>query len=386
MEKIKIAYFHHVTDISGGEIMLVELLRNLNKEIFEPIVILPDRGELYQRIRELGIETIAINFRPLRKKNPLPFFQTIIELYRIIKMETKVDIISPDTYNLNRYTVIVSKLAGIPCICHVNLVVQAREVISNFLLKWVDIIIPASRAVANSLVNYGIPESKIHTIHPSIDVAKFRREPDIGKSLRREFSIKDSDYLVGIVGMIHPQKGHHILIDAIDRVNKLINKEVYLLIVGYDDGSQSHWTNKEYIKYLKEKIKEKKAEDQIFFAGFRKNMSIVYNALDLLVVPSICEDACPIVQLEAMATETPVIATNVGGIPEVNEHNKTGVLVKPNDPVGLCNAVLDLKDNKTKVRRITANARKRIESQFNVKKKTLEHEDLYWKLIRRKLN
>lgn len=360
---------------------MLELLRHINRNRFEPIVVLPDKGDLYLAMRNLGIETRIVMFNPFSRWNPIHYCKTAINFYRIIRGISNVDIICVNNFKLNKYLIISSKLIGIPLICNVNLVLNKKE-ISRYLIKWVNLVIPSSKAVARPLMNYGISKDKISVIWSSVDVDKFRSAPVTGYYLRKEFGIKKDDYLIGIIGRIHYEKGHHILIEAISKINELKDEKIFLLINGYDDRYKSHWVNRVYIQYLKNMIEEKKLKKQIFFSGFIKNVEDVYNALNLLVIPSICEEASPIVQLEAMAIGIPVIATNVGGIPEVNKNNQTGLLCNPNDPIGLYKAIIRLKENKLLSKKITLNARRIIKSNYSIKNQIVEYEKLYKTVVR----
>lgn len=377
-KKTKILYFQQNVDISGGEVMLYELLKHLNKDKFQPIVILPTRGELYDRINELKIPINIIEFNPFRKKNPIPFLKTLFEICKVAITE-KIDLIYSNTDKLNSFVILASKILRVPSLCHIHLV--SIQDISHQYLRWNDRLIAVSQAAANSLINIGIPKEKIEIIHSSVDCSKFYPDKTRGEKVWSEFGIREGDFLIGVVGRISKDKGLHILIDALSKIRKIVDKKIYLLIVGHNDSSGGCFFFKEYLNFLKNKIKNNGLQDIVFFTGFREDMPDIYNSLDLLVVPSIWEEPCAVVLAEVMATGKPVVSTKVGGTPEIIKDDYNGLLAEPNNINSLAECIRYMIENDEFRRRIGESALQSVLNHYEIKQNVLKHERIYEQIL-----
>ena len=191
----------------------------------------------------------------------------------------------------------------------------------------VDAIIAVSESVRNVLVDGGIDKRLVHVIPDGIDFAPY--EDKTSKNyLRQELSFAPDDFLVGIVAQLSDDKGHKYLIKASQYLRERIPK-IKIVIVG--EGSMRLELDKQ--------VKEVQGEDMVFFLGFREDVPQILNSLDVFVLSSEHEGMGSII-MDAMACRLPVVATRVGGIPEVVVHQKTGLLVPPKKPKLLANAIL----------------------------------------------
>jgi len=193
----------------------------------------------------------------------------------------------------------------------------------------VDSIIAVSQGVKKVLITSGIDSRVIEVVRSGID---FLPQEDNKKSsyLRKEFSFAPDDYLVGIVAHLADHKGHKYLIDA-TKILKDKAPKIKIIIVG--EGP--------LLKELTRQAKEIHVEDMIFFLGFREDIPKILASLDLFVLSSYLEGLGSSL-IDAMAHKLPVVATNVGGIPEVVIDGKTGLLVPPRHPEALAEAILKL--------------------------------------------
>jgi len=198
--------------------------------------------------------------------------------------------------------------------------------------KGVDSIIAISQGVKKVLIASGIDSRVIDVVPSGID---FLPPEDMKKSdyLRKEFSFAPDDYLVGIVAHLADHKGHKYLIDAI-KILKDKTPKIKIIIVG--EGP--------LMMELTKQAKEIHVEDMVFFLGFREDVPKILASLDLFVLSSYLEGMGSSI-MDAMAHKLPVVATNVGGIPEVVIDGKTGLLVPPRRPAALAEAILELYRN-----------------------------------------
>ncbi len=210
-------------------------------------------------------------------------------------------------------------------------------------MKNVDAIIAISEGVKKVLVEGGVDPENVEVISSGIDFSSFEEDSSAltpKDYLHREFSFAVDDYLVGIVAHLADHKGHQYLIQA-TRILKQQSPKIKTIIVGEGPLSME----------LDRQAKELDVEDIIFFLGFRKDIPKILSSLDLFVLSSHLEGMGSSI-LDAMASRLPVVATKVGGIPEVVIHGETGLLVPPRNPSALARAILMLYSNKTLASRL----------------------------------
>jgi glycosyltransferase involved in cell wall biosynthesis len=209
--------------------------------------------------------------------------------------------------------------------------------------KNVDAIIAISENVKKVLVEGGVDPQNIEVIRSGIDFSSFEEDSRALKYkdyLHREFSFAFDDYLVGIVAHLADNKGHQYLIKA-TKILKQQSPKIKTIVVG--EGPLSMELNRQ--------ARELNVEDIVFFLGFRKDIPKILTSLDLFVLSSYLEGMGSSI-LDAMACRLPVVATKVGGIPEVVIHGETGLLVPPRNPSALARAILKLYSDKTLASRL----------------------------------
>ena len=210
-------------------------------------------------------------------------------------------------------------------------------------MKNVDVIIAISEGVKKVLVEGGVNPVNVEVISSGIDFSSFEEGSSALTSkdyLHREFSFAVDDYLVGIVAHLADHKGHQYLIQA-TKILKKQSPKIKTIIVGEGPLSME----------LDRQAKELDVEDIIFFLGFREDIPKILSSLDLFVLSSHLEGMGSSI-LDAMASRLPVVATKVGGIPEVVINGETGLLVPPRNPSALARAILMLYSDKTLASRL----------------------------------
>jgi len=183
----------------------------------------------------------------------------------------------------------------------------------------------------------GAPECRVDVIGEGVDCAEFHPGID-GSGFRAEFGIPKEVPVFGIIAMIRGEKGHSCFIRAAARVLET-NPEAHFVIVG--DGRP------QLVNKLREMVSERFRNQPcpIVFTGYRKDIPKVMAALDVLVVPSLHE-AQSLVIPQAFATGKSVVASRVGGIPEIVDHEKTGLLVSARDELGFASAMRQLAESR----------------------------------------
>lgn len=201
-----------------------------------------------------------------------------------------------------------------------------RELLRRLTPK-MDHLIAVSRAIVRKIEEEGRDGAPVSLIYNGVDLTRYS-EPDICGTLHSEFPIAPESPIVGVVARLEPEKGHPTLIEAWPAVLAAV-PNAHLLIVG--EGSQR--------EALEAQVHRLGIDGSVTFTGRRDDVPAVTAALDVAVLPSYRE-AQGLSILEAMALSRPVVASAVGGIPEMIDSGRTGILVPPRDPAALAAAIV----------------------------------------------
>jgi len=304
-------------------------------------------------------------------------FNIAPHLFKLLKLTLKI---KPDLIHLNNEPVcnlsgvLVAKWLKIPCISHVRGPVEWNSPITRWLYRQVDYFIAVSEWIKRDVLRIGIPAERVETLVDGRDLEEFRKEYEIHE-LRKEIGLKDGELAVGIVGRINPWKGHKIFINATALLEKeLPNCRFY--IVG---GSAELFLD--YEKRLKEYAGSLGLK-RLVFTGQRPDVVRIMKVLDVVVHASEKPDPYPNVVLEAMACGKAVIATNIGGPPEMIEHQKTGILIPPSDPVILAEKIKSLLMDRDLRERLGAKAKEVAFSRYDIKTHTRRIEEIYERFLK----
>jgi len=196
-----------------------------------------------------------------------------------------------------------------------------------------NIVADASVIKRELVQQHGVDPAKIQVIGSAVDLEKFKPPRDRMK-FRREIGVGADTPLVGNVGMIRPDKGQLILVEATPLV-LAERPDARFVIVGQGTGILKRGIN------VRNAIDRAGLADQVIMAGYRWDTPDVYAACDMIVIASLRTEASPIVLREAFASGRPVIATKVGDIPEIIEHRQNGLLIEPGNARALADAILE---------------------------------------------
>jgi glycosyltransferase involved in cell wall biosynthesis len=205
---------------------------------------------------------------------------------------------------------------------------EDREVLRH-LTAHMNHLVAVSRAIVHKIAEERPSSMPVSLVHNGVDLARYD-QTEACCTLIEDYGLAPGAQIVGVVGRLEPEKGHPTLIDAWPLVLRVV-PNAYLLIVG--EGSRR--------EALEHQVAELGIGSRVIFTGRRDDVPAVTAALDVAVLPSYRE-AQGLTILEAMALSRPVVASNVGGIPEMVEDGRTGLLVPPHDPEALAAAITRL--------------------------------------------
>jgi glycosyltransferase involved in cell wall biosynthesis len=199
---------------------------------------------------------------------------------------------------------------------------------SRWKYRQVRAFICASEAIRHMLIEQGVPASNAITVHEGIDLAHVDAAPPA--NVHEMFWLPHKAPLVGNIGALVPHKGQRHLIEAAAMVVREV-PDARFLILGEGDLKAS----------LEKQIADAALTKHVLLAGFRPDVLSILKGFDLFVMPSVTEGLGTSL-LDAMACAKPIVASRVGGIPEVVRHGETGLLVPPKDSRDLAASIIRL--------------------------------------------
>jgi len=344
--------------IGGAEKLLLTLAKGADKAKFDIIlgVFTHSQNELlYKEAIKLGIAV-----EPIKVKHSYDISQ-LINLYRLIKKH-RPNIIHTHGYKTNMLGFIMAKLFRIPIVTTFhgwgessNVLTRIYYMISFKLLPYFNLIIAVSNQIRETVGTMGVPARRLRTIKNIPGLVA--QEPAFAAcTLKEELGIPQKAKTVGFIGRLEQIKGCRQFIQAASVVNKK-EPDIRFLVIG--EGQER--------EVLEHQVKELGLKDRVIFCGYRFDMAPVYKELDLYVISSLSE-GIPLTLLEAMYYGIPIVATRVGGIPEVIRDGINGILVPPNDDKALAENIITSLTHRQKTMERALEAKKTIATEFSVKK------------------
>lgn len=364
--------------MGGAENKLWELIERLDPNKYEiMLATVGPGGPLRPQFEKLGVE--IFDFCRRSAFDPMPFFK----LYRLMK-ERRVDLVQTTLFWADVIGATAAKLAGVPAILSWETVSHEGDPYHNNLqrrggyrlaMSCADLIVAVSHEVKQSLVRRrGIPEEKIRVIHYGVDLEQFHPNgQDARLAKRQEIAVPPDSFMIGIVARLEPWKGHRNFIDAFAQVAAQF-PDVNVVCVG--EGSLR--------PELEALAKAKGLQHRIFFMGVRKDVAQWVNAIDLFVLPSLPGEGLPNVLLEAMACRKPVIATQVGGVPELVKDGENGFLVPSGNIAALRTALEQALRDRERLKLLGKNAQATVEKSFSLQQQISSFEETLDSLYARK--
>ena len=369
MKQFRVIHLVEDLKIGGAERVIADIVESLDRKKFEASVWCVTRGgKIAEALSDKGVEVRILGISNYR--NPL----NILKLTRLLR-KAEPDIVHTHGYFASVISRLAAKKAGIPVIiAHVHSTYwdyhKRHVLIERKLSRFTDKIICCSRAVESFVRDFEkIEGDKTIVIYNGADEERFFPSQD-AQSIRAEFGMDKKDPVVGTVSSLTPHKGHHDLLRAASLVLEEIPSVKYLLV---GDGPLR--------ERLEEQAKKANIHSSVIFTGEREDIPEVLSLMDVFVLPSSSREGLGLAIIEAMAAGKPVVATEIGGIPEVVKDGETGLLVAPGNPEALARATLRLLRDPNAARVMGEQGRIRFEEKFTKNRMVREIEDLYTDLI-----
>jgi glycosyltransferase involved in cell wall biosynthesis len=358
---IKVAHVVEDLKIGGIERIIEHIVMSLDAHRFEIAVLcLSGGGAIAEKLLAHKKDVEILNIRNFH--NPFSLLKVVTWLKR-----KKIDIIHTHGYPAGVLGRVASFFAGVPCIFHhvhstyFNLN-KRNHLIESFLGRFTKKVICCSEAVKRFVSEKeGIPKDKLVVIYNGIPEPKTLKASAV-KGLKKSLDIPRNSGVIGCVASLTQHKGHRYLFEALQKID-----DAYLLLIG--DGP------------LRGKLAGKASTlniaPRVVFAGSQIEATLYMHIMDIVVLSSAEREGLGISLIEAMALTKPVVATNIGGIPEVVDDGRTGILVSPRDSDELANALHKLLMSAELMRDLGLQGRKRYIRMFTLNNMLRHIEELY---------
>jgi glycosyltransferase involved in cell wall biosynthesis len=364
-KKYRLMIITHDLALGGLQQVIVNILRTINRDVFDPSVLcLRALGDYVPEIEELGIKVHLLT----QKRDGVDYF-AFLKVARILRRE-KISVIH--THNTQPFIdgVIGGLLAGVKTMVHTD---HARDFPDKrrymfaewFLSHFVYKVVAVSEHTAKNLIKYEkISPRKIAVIPNGIDGSKYAISIDKDKK-RAELGITNKGPIIGIGVRLCEQKGITYLLQAMPGIIEKF-PDCTLVIAGKGPLEAD----------LENEANALGITGNVKFVGMRLDMPELLKLFDVYVLPSLWE-GLPLVLLEAMVAGCPIVATDVGGVVTIIRHEVSGLLVKTKNFAEIRDAVDKLLSSVQLRRDFVRNARGLFEQEFDAKIMTSRYEDLY---------
>lgn len=342
--------------------MISTLAAALNQGQFRVIVGLFRPGWLQTECEARGVRVCVM---PLAGLFNLQWFRTCLRLLR----KEQVALIHAHEFSAILCGWIVATLLGIPFVATVHgknyFWEKLRRRIAYRLISRHCTMVAVSQDLKRFICGkVGIAEKRVEVIYNGVARAETITEEETQRC-KAELGISGCYPVLGVVGSLYPVKGHKFLLEAMPAILQRWPK-AQLLVIGRG----------ELDVVLKEQVEQLAIEAHIHFLGMRQDVPRLLSVLDVFVLPSLSE-GLSLALLEAMASGKPVVATQVGGNPELIDHGRTGFLVQPQDPRDLEANLLKLLSDPGTMQQFGRQAVERIRQYFSMKQMVDRYRDLY---------
>ncbi|MBC8235804.1 glycosyltransferase [bacterium] len=371
MRKINILQIINSIEHGGTEIQLLYLLRNINRQKYNVMVCALGSGTLEKDFRETNVPVKVI------KSN---FHYDITLIFRLVRFmqHHKIDIVHTYLSLADIFGRFAAKIAGVPIIisgCRSANTQQKK--ISMYLMrianKFTDIVISNSNAGKEFVINtQKLKANKISVVYNGIDFEKYSKTINIDAK-KREIGIESNNFVVGTVARLDPLKGVNYFLEAASKVAQSIPNIVFIVV---GEGPQR-------LK-LEELSRRLGIVSKTIFTGYRKDVAELAQIFDVSVLSSVVE-GMPNAIIESMALGKPVVASNVGGVPEIVKNGQNGILVPPGDVESLANAIIRLLLDKRLAYHLSQEAKQYVEKCYPIDLMVKKVENVYDALIASKI-
>lgn len=357
-----ILYLSTSSGPGGAERVISNLAASLDSDRYRAILCLFRPGWIQERSESCGIRTYIIPTHGMMD------WRWVLRFKRLLQ-EEKVDLIHAHEFDANVQGTFAAALTGVPLVATVHGKNYFGEKLRRRLAyRWVSrhaTMVAVSQNLKQFIVEQvGVSPDRIKVVHNGVDVVPRCDQADVDRC-RKELGLPESDQIVGIVGNLYPVKGHQYLIEGIPAVLKACPNTTFI----FAGRGQLEPELKAHVHRLG-------LDKRVHFLGLRQDIPRILAMLNVFVLPSLSEGLSMAI-LEAMIAGKPVVATQVGGNPELVLAGETGYLVPPQDSGALASSLTTLLLDREQAFQFGMNGKSRAEGPFSLRTMVQAHQSLY---------
>lgn len=334
--------------LGGQELRTLNEARWLRQRGWGVVLAGPPGSQLIARARDSGLDTAVT---PMRGAWDLPGARRVARIIR----ERGVTLVHTHSSVDAWVAGLGARLAGRPVVRTRHVSIPVRHRWNVVYTRLADRVITSGEAIRTLIVAAGVDPARVLAVPAGVNLDEFRwRDPGDpeGEAIRTEFGLRPP--VLGSVAMFRGSKGHLHLLEALAELRGELPSS-RLLLVG--DGLRRPW--------VEQVARERGLGDAVVFTGFRADVPALLAAMDCFVLASTRTEGIPQSLLQACASGVPVVASDVGGIPEVVRHGVTGLLVPPGDAGALARAVRGVLGDPAAAAARARAARQLVEGRFS---------------------
>ncbi len=401
----RILYIESAPQAGGSTISLYELVRRIDRRSCEPLLLLCASNPARERFASAGVTVLTTGdycsvrtpvYPPalaqarsstwaawlrrnalsravwkaggLAARTALHTWPLARDVAHIIRRE-RIDLVHlNDAPELHKAGIIASRLAGVPCVCHVRSM-PPLDAFDRLLARFVARFIFISQAVERDQRQKGLAQCPGTVVYNALDLAAYRSLDR--QAARRAFGLDADDLVVGMMGRIEPWKGQRDVLAAISLLAERLPR-LRCLIAGTPE-LDGQWYQDELVALAQ----SLGIGHIVQFVGYQGDTPRFMAALDVLAHASVQPEPFGRVLIEGMAAGLPVAATNAGGVPEIVVHGETGLLVPPAQPPALAAAIERLLSNTGEAAAMGQRGRARAAALFAIESHVAAVENIY---------
>jgi glycosyltransferase involved in cell wall biosynthesis len=359
------------TFYGGPERQMLGLAHSLAGDCRTAFLLFAEGGrcaEFAEHARQQGFETVELaNDTPRLRRA----FHEVVEQLR----GRRADVLCCHGYKANLLGRLAARRCGIPAVAvsrgwtGESARVRLYERLDRWNLRWMDRVVCVSEGQAVKVRRAGVAAERISVIRNAVRAERFARPDPAEREAMEKMFPRRPRYLVGAAGRLSPEKGFEVLLEAAAR---LAAKDLPVGFLHFGDGPLRD--------ALQRRTHALSLGDRFLLAGFRGDLDQLMPCFDVLALPSFTE-GMPNVVLEALAAGVPVVATAVGGTPEVIENGVSGHLVPAGDPEALAQRIGDVLADEAARKRMGQRGRQRILDEFTFEAQARQYAQLFDELI-----